>query len=138
MGLLLQHNPAPQVLEFGVSEFSGFYGKLFPHMQFHTSDRPTSDDYIGFTEAVCKQRVGGGHLPLDLTNTQALNDFAQQQSGRFDLILLTEVLEHLCIHPVDILRPLIQALSSQGQLYLTTPNFFSLEKCQLMQRWYNP
>lgn len=138
MGLLLQHNPAPQVLEFGVSEFSGFYGKLFPHMQFHTSDRPTSDDYIGFTEAVCKQRVGGDHLPLDLTNTQALNDFAQQQSGRFDLILLTEVLEHLCIHPVDILRPLIQALSSQGQLYLTTPNFFSLEKRQLMQHWYNP
>ena len=138
MGLLLQNNPAPRVLEFGVSEFSGLYGKLFPHMQFHTSDSPTSDDYIGFTEAVCKQLVGGDHLPLDLTDIQALNDFAQQQSGRFDLILLTEVLEHLCIHPVDILRPLIQALSSQGQLYLTTPNFFSLEKRQLMQRWHNP
>ena len=129
MGLLLQHTPSPRVLKLGGSEFSGLYGKLFPHMQFYTSDSPTSDDYIGFTEAVCKQRVGGDHLPLDLTNTQALNDFAQQQPGRFDLILLTEVLEYLCIHPVDILRPLIQALSSRGQLYLTTPNFFSLEKC---------
>ena len=138
MGLLLQSVAQPQVLEFGVSEFSGLYGKLFPHMQFNTSDRPTADDYIGFTEVVCKQLVGGDHLPLDLTDTHALNLFAQQQKGRFDLILLTEVLEHLCIHPVDILRPLIQALSSQGLLYLTTPNFFALEKRQLMQRWLNP
>jgi hypothetical protein len=138
MGLLLQGMPKPQVLEFGVSEFSGLYGKLFPHMQFHTSDRPTSDDYIGFTEAVCKQLVEGDHLPLDLTDTHALNVFVQQQEGRFDLILLTEVLEHLCIHPVDILRPLIQALSSQGMLYLTTPNFFALDKRQLMQCWQNP
>ena len=138
MGLLLQSKGQPQVLEFGVSEFSGLYGKLFPHMQFNTSDRPTADDYIGFTEVVCKQLVGGDHLPLDLTDTHALNFFAQQQKGRFDLILLTEVLEHLCIHPVDILRPLIQALSSQGRLYLTTPNFFALEKRQLMQRWLNP
>ena len=138
MGLLLQSVAQPQVLEFGVSEFSGLYGKLFPHMQFNTSDRPTSDDYIGFTEVVCKQLVGGDHLPLDLTDTHALNFFAQQQKGRFDLILLTEVLEHLCIHPVDILRPLIQALSGQGRLYLTTPNFFALEKRQLMQRWLNP
>ena len=138
MGLLLQGTAQPQVLEFGVSEFSGLYGKLFPHMQFNTSDRPTADDYIGFTEAVCKQLVGGDHLPLDLTDTQALSDFSKQQSGRFDLILLTEVLEHLCIHPVDILRPLIKALSSQGLLYLTTPNFFALDKRQLMQRWLNP
>ena len=138
MDLLLQSIAQPQVLEFGVSEFSGLYGKLFPHMQFNTSDRPTADNYIGFTEAVCKQLVGGDHLPLDLTDTQALSDFSKQQSGRFDLILLTEVLEHLCIHPVDILRPLIQALSSQGLLYLTTPNFFALEKRQLMQRWHNP
>ena len=138
MGLLLQGMPQPQVLEFGVSEFSGLYGKLFPHMQFNTSDRPTADDYIGFTEAVCKQLVGGDHLPLDLTDTRALDFFAQQQKGRFDLILLTEVLEHLCIHPVDILRPLIKALSSEGLLYLTTPNFFSRENRQLMQRWHNP
>lgn len=138
MGLLLKHTHQPQVLEFGVSEFSGLYGKLFPDMKFHTSDRPTPNDYIGFTEAVCKQRVGGDHLPLDLTDTQALTAFAQQQSSRFDLILFTEVLEHLCIHPVDILQPLISALSNQGVLYLTTPNFFSLEKCQLMQRWHNP
>ena len=138
IGLLLSDKPAPLVLEFGVSEFSGLYRKLFPHMQFNTSDRPTSDDYIGFTEAVCKQLVEGDHLPLDLTQTQALDFFAQQQEGRFDLILLTEVLEHLCIHPVDILRPLIQALSSQGRLYLTTPNFFSHEKRHLMNCWQNP
>ena len=138
MGVLLQNTPQPQVLEFGVSEFSGLYAQLFPHIQFNTSDRPTSDHYIGFTEVVSKQLVGGDHLPLDLTDIHALNIFAQQQEGRFDLILLTEVLEHFCIHPVDILRPLIQALSSQGLLYLTTPNFFALEKRQLMQRWENP
>ena len=77
-------------------------------------------------------------MPLDLTDIHALNIFSQQQEGRFDLILLTEVLEHLCIHPVDILRPLIRALSSQGLLYLTTPNFFALEKRKLMQCWKNP
>lgn len=75
MGLLLRHNVAPQVLDFGVSEFSGLYGKLFPRLQFHTSDSPTLDDHIGFTEAVCKQRVGGDHLHLDLTDTQAVNVF---------------------------------------------------------------
>ena len=124
MGLLLQRIPQPQVLELGVLEFSSLYSKLFPHMLFHTSDRPTSKDYIGFTEVVCKKLVGGEHLPLNLTLIKALNAFSQEQSGRFDLILFTEVLEHLCIHPVDILQPLIQALSSQARLDLTTPNFF--------------
>jgi 2-polyprenyl-3-methyl-5-hydroxy-6-metoxy-1,4-benzoquinol methylase len=45
--------------------------------------------------------------------------------GHFDLVLMAEVLEHLPVHPVDVLSRVIARLAPGGMLYLTTPNFLS-------------
>jgi len=42
--------------------------------------------------------------------------------GLFDLILMTEVLEHLNFHPLPTLKKIAQALSTEGRFYLSTPD----------------
>ena len=56
--LLIEGKGKPRVLEIGASEFSGIYKTLFPHIQLDIVDRPYADDYVGFTEAVCR-RISG-------------------------------------------------------------------------------
>lgn len=41
---------------------------------------------------------------------------------KFDLILFTEVLEHLNFHPLPTLTKIRDLLSPDGRMYLTTPN----------------
>jgi SAM-dependent methyltransferase len=42
--------------------------------------------------------------------------------GPFDLVVFTEVLEHLNFHPVPTLTKIRDLLSGQGRLYLSTPD----------------
>ncbi len=41
---------------------------------------------------------------------------------KFDIIIFTEVLEHLNFHPVPTLKKICNLLSEQGKLYLSTPD----------------
>jgi SAM-dependent methyltransferase len=41
---------------------------------------------------------------------------------RFDVVLFTEVLEHLNFHPIPTLRKIRDRLSPDGRLYLSTPD----------------
>jgi len=50
-----------------------------------------------------------------------LFDLDPQEAGLFDLIIASEVLEHLA-HTDDFLRHLKRFLTSEGQIVLTTPN----------------
>ena len=58
--------------------------------------------------------------------------------GRIDLVVFTEVLEHLTRHPVEILQFLLKRLTFRGSLYLTTPNAFSHGKLHLIGQRRNP
>jgi 2-polyprenyl-3-methyl-5-hydroxy-6-metoxy-1,4-benzoquinol methylase len=58
--------------------------------------------------------------------------------GVFDLVLLTEVLEHLPIHPADVLARVLPLLAPAGALYLTTPNFFAQAHVEALARGENP
>lgn len=55
-------------------------------------------------------------------------------AGRFDVIVMAEVVEHLP-DPVPYLETCYRLLRSGGMLYLTTPNFASLARRVLRQRW---
>lgn len=139
MKLLFEKMTCPKMLEFGISEFSGFYKEIFPEIEFTTSDRPVAEDYIGFTPEICRKISRcNQHIPLDLCDYRALQEFGHIHARKYDLLLLTEVLEHLTIHPLDILRPLLQTVKAEGHLYLTTPNFFRSENRILMADWKNP
>ena len=126
-GHLLTQRTNPRLLEFGSSEFSVLYKRFFPNAAVHLSDRPTPPDYIGFTEALARQKLAcDDYFAIDLEQVDSLPT-GGPVPGSYDLILLCEVLEHLVVNPVDLLRALLALLKPDGRLYLTTPNLFRAE-----------
>jgi len=56
----------------------------------------------------------------------------------FDLVFLCEVLEHLPVHPLEILEEIRRVLRTRGILILTTPNFTAFHKRLHMLLGRNP
>ncbi len=129
---------APRLLEFGPSEFSAMYARLVPELDLVLADRPVPADYVGFTEARCRAALGcTGYVAVDLASTADL-DAKLGALGRFDLVVLAEVIEHLPIHPVDVLARVLRLLAPDGALYLTSPNFFAQAHIDQLARGENP
>jgi hypothetical protein len=138
VSLLTNGKDAPRILEIGASEVSGIYRKLFPQIRLDILDRPYDANYLGFTEAVCRRIAGcEDFYPIDLADHRALVP-ALEILPEYDLILMTEVLEHLPIHPMDVLPALIQRLTPDGAMYLTTPNCFAYHKLLEIKSRSNP
>lgn len=130
---VLSSRTAPCLLEFGMSEFSALYKRFFADLTLHLSDRPTPPDYIGFTADVAFRKLGcDAYFSLDLERPDRLRAEGALVPGSYDLILLTEVLEHLVVNPVVLLQALLRLLKPDGRLYLTTPNLFRAEH---RERW---
>jgi len=70
------------------------------------------------------------NLPVTLSSVFDLN----LNSHSFDLITLFEVIEHVD-EPLKLIERLASLLSESGLLYLTTPNFFSVERFILQSKW---
>ena len=136
--LLIEGKDAPRILEIGASEFSGLYKSLFPQIRLDVLDRPYAAGYIGFTEAVCRRVTGcEAFYAVDLADYRMLVP-ALERLPQYDLILFTEVLEHLPIHPLDLLPSLIRRLTPTGAIYLTTPNCFAYHKLLQIELRWNP
>lgn len=58
--------------------------------------------------------------PLELAGGN-LFDLSPERLGRFDLVIASEVIEHVA-HPLDLLIHLKKFLEPQGRVLLTTPN----------------
>ena len=137
--LLTRDKENPKIIEFGISEFSAFYKRFKPGVLLHTVDRPTDDDYIGFTKKVCENVSGcAHHFEIDLHQPNAIPTQFGDHRRSYDLILFTEILEHLIINPVELLRELLDLLNDNGSLYLTTPNFYSRKNLDLIAARENP
>ena len=52
----------------------------------------------------------------------------------FDLVLMTEVLEHLAFNPVALWREIHRVLRPGGRIVVTTPNYYAL-RSRLRQAW---
>jgi len=136
--VLTRGRPAPRVLEFGPSEFSAMYGRLVPDVELVIVDRPVPRDYIGFTEARCLASLGcAAYAAVDLARPADM-ETGLGALGAFDLVVMTEVIEHLPVHPVDVLARAIRLLRPDGFLYLTTPNFFAQAPVEQLGRGENP
>lgn len=55
-----------------------------------------------------------------------LDDWKNSDHGKYDLLILTEVFEHLRGNLIDLMTNMHVALKPGGQVYLTTPNFRSV------------
>jgi SAM-dependent methyltransferase len=76
------------------------------------------------------------HITFDLLNTPNLPDWPQ--CGVFDLIVFSEVIEHLHVAPAYVLAFLGSLLSPSGVLICTTPNAVSFVKRVRMLAGRNP
>jgi len=59
--------------------------------------------------------------------------FAAIPDDSFDLILFTEILEHLAFNPVALWRELHRVLAPGGRIVVTTPNYLAFRT--LLRRW---
>lgn len=138
MTILLEGRSEARILDFGLSVFTALYHRLFPHHELVTSERPVPPDLAEF---FARQNAAAGAAALfhnDLNDPHFLPPAREAEMGKFDLILFTEVLEHLTVHPGDVLSAVARLLRPGGHLYLTTPNFFSRHRLNEIARRLNP
>ncbi len=135
---LTRDKRAPRILEIGASAFSNCYHLLFPAAQLELLDRPTADDYPGFSGERCRQIAGcQTYHCVDLNDVGAMSAEFVGDSG-YDLVLFAETLSQLTVNPVELFEKLLGLLATDGYLYISTPNFFSARYRKMMGEGRNP
>jgi hypothetical protein len=104
-----------------------------------TVDRPIPAGQPGFTPEICRAVLKPDrHYEVDLNETRLNAAYGDPPIGTADLVLCTEVLEHLVVNAPEFLGDLLRLLRDDGHLYLTTPNFFSHHRLEQIRRRENP
>jgi len=75
---------------------------------------------IDCTDAYMSKTLAAAHGITFAVNNIELDSFPWNQ--RFDIIVLTEVIEHWNFHPLPTLKKIAGLLTENGRLYLSTPN----------------
>ncbi len=138
--LLTSQSTSPKIIEFGASEFSALYHKLRKGIILDCADRPTEPDHIGFTASKSLKISGAqSYISVDLNlPLTLLEDQHRHLHGQYDLVLFTEVIEHLIANPVEILKQLLILIKANGYIYLSTPNFFRKANLEKISDKINP
>lgn len=131
--------PAPRILEFGPSLFSTLYESFCPGCRLVLADRPSPVPDASF-EPLLRQLMSAPFefVEIDLQGDLDRAGHSLDRVGRFDLVVFTEVLEHLARHPAEVLGFLLDRLMPGGFLYLTTPNALGRTKLRVISRGRNP
>lgn len=116
-------NPSARVLDIGRSELTACL--LNHYKDVHTLGFDPSVDDGGHRE-ISNMDDTVHHITFDLLNSH--NVSAWPDTERFDLIVFSEVLEHLCVAPEFVFAFLSSLLSSDGVLVCTTPNAADISK----------
>lgn len=130
------HNRRRQWIENAISEFAD------RHVTAALEIGPGSGIYLPALASVAEKVLASDVEPVFLRNAESMSAEIEGLScirdditdsklphGQFDLILCTEVIEHILDSP-SALQHMARLLSSEGRLILTTPQAFSpLELC---------
>jgi SAM-dependent methyltransferase len=108
-----------RVLDIGAG--SGRFVSKFKTLGFETVATEFNDEMRRYLEAKGIRTIDGGLLP-------------QAPAASFDIIILTEVIEHLNI-PRQVLARAHELLRPGGAIYVTTPNFQSIERRVIGPDW---
>lgn len=102
------------VLDVGVTSVSGMYADGIEGIRLSITDHPR--------RAAENRNLGSRDFyPADL-EIDEINIKYPQLVGKFHVIILCEVLEHLKVSPNEILHDLKHLLAPGGLIYVTTPN----------------
>lgn len=131
--------PRARILEFGTSEATRLYRQIRPECTLVTADRPVAEGYIGFTADKSRALAkSNDHVAIDLESADTATHPGLERCRPYDLIVLTEVLEHLVTNPETLIAGLIGHLRAGGFLYLTTPNFLARANRRAIIQGRNP
>ncbi len=91
-----------------------------------------ADVPLPFTAPHARRLAEAFHIELftyeDLSHPVELSSLPD---SHFDIVLFSEILEHITFNPVEMWRQLYRLLKPGGRIVLTTPNFYSLDG-----RWF--
>jgi SAM-dependent methyltransferase len=125
-------DPSARVLDIGRSEFTGYLGSFYGDVQ--TLGLDSGDDDGGHREM--KALDGVAHITFDLLRCDRVSNWPD--CGRFDLIVFSEVIEHLSVAPEYAFALLHALLAEKGVLICTTPNAAEIRKRLRMIAGHNP
>jgi 2-polyprenyl-6-hydroxyphenyl methylase/3-demethylubiquinone-9 3-methyltransferase len=77
---------------------------------------------LNFVQERIKQCQLHSIIENDLTTLSAI----QERSDEYDIILFTEILEHITFNPIDFWKHIYRLLKNQGFIYITTPNSLTI------------
>lgn len=136
--VIARKGSAIRILEIGTAQYTTqYYRRLFPEIELATIDRPVE---TGGNDVSWSQKAGAvAHYNVDL-NTADFGELIRHTDfgNRFDLVVCCEVIEHLQRYGGDVFRGLLQMLSPEGQLFVTTPNFLALHNLRALLQGSNP
>lgn len=115
-------NPSARVLDVGRSELTAHLLKFYSNVT--TLGIDLSFDDGGHREVSNMGEVA--HITFDLLNSHQIDSWPA--CGVFDLVVFSEVLEHLSIAPEFVLAFLNSMLANGGILICTTPNASDVAK----------
>jgi 2-polyprenyl-3-methyl-5-hydroxy-6-metoxy-1,4-benzoquinol methylase len=115
-------NPSARVLDVGRSEFTAHLMKFYSNVTTLGIDLSTDDG--GHREVSRMEAVP--HIAYDLLTSHRVDTWPE--SGGFDLIGFSEVLEHLSLAPEFVFAFLNSLLADAGILICTTPNAADVAK----------
>jgi len=73
-----------------------------------------------------QERIAANHLTqIEENNLEKLSSLANEQN-QYDLILFTEIFEHITFNPIGFWKRIHTIIKSNGHIYITTPNSLTL------------
>jgi hypothetical protein len=113
----LVSSPAARILDVGPNLQTALLRQTLPRAHVDT---------MGFAHPIVPPRSGEIHIELDLN--RAVWDASKRGDGRYDVVVLAEVIEHLHQPAELVLRYLAGWLGPGGVLLVQTPNAVALHK----------
>lgn len=102
----------------------GCYMQITPFLERFCGYRQVRGAYLGRPGETDRRRVAlpGGAFECDVDLFDAERDRFPYPDGHFDLVLATEIVEHMIYDPMHLLVESRRVLADGGTLLITTPN----------------
>jgi 2-polyprenyl-3-methyl-5-hydroxy-6-metoxy-1,4-benzoquinol methylase len=108
--------PGPNVRLLDVGCFNGYISFLFKQFGYHVTG---TDAWELEDRRAIFERAGIEFVSSNLNELRPFKHLAPQQ---FDIVIITQVIEHILNHPLGLLRSLAGVMRPGGLMILTTPN----------------